>query len=187
MLLHRGQSDVSFLWNSCCPLFLPLEHPLLLGGDYNCVAEGLDVVGGDATSVAGRQVGYWGGLQACGGPHAPGRCLPGAAPGQQEITHVVRNSAARLDRWLITLNLLPRVWAADIGVGEDQLPGDHRAVSLNLHAGRQGPAVGRGPGDWMSLCLKSQAFLAELRAAIHAFDASQVAIALTPWAFAGTG
>ncbi len=44
--------------------------------------------------------------------------------------------------------LLGRVRAADVGVGADQLPYDHRAVYTALRAGRQGPALDKDPSRY---------------------------------------
>ena len=62
-----------------------------------------------------------------------------------EVTHAGSQSAARLDRWLVCYFLLGSLRAADVGVGADQLPSDHRAVYIALRAGRQGPALDKGP------------------------------------------
>ena len=161
-----------FFAEQLLPLLSPFEHPLLLGGDFNCVADEFDVMGGGAASLAARQVGYWGGLQLVEDRMRLVDVFRERHPDTREVTHIVHTSAARLDRWLITRHLLPRVWASDVGVGADQLPGDHRPVFLNLHAGPQGPALGRGPWRFDLSLLKSPAFLEEARATILAFDAS---------------
>ena len=168
------------------PVLSPVEHPLLLGGDFNCVADEFDVMGGGAASLAARQVGYWGGLQLVEERMQLVDVFRERHPDTREVTHIVHTSAARLDRWLITRHLLPRVWASDVGVGADQLPGDHRPVFLNLHAGAQGPAIGRGLGAWTSLFCRALISLRSSGRPSSLLTLVWVLIALSLWASAGT-
>ena len=86
-------------------------------------------------------------------------------------------SAARLDRWLVSRPLLGCLRAADVGVGVDQLPSDHRAVYIALRAGRQGPALGKGPWRFSLDLLQNAAYMDATAALLDRFDASHPVIA----------
>ena len=105
MLLSRGRcahlssSKASFL-PAFLPSFLlpamPVGTPLLLGGDWNCVAEDLDLVGGQPGT---RQHGFQSGLlpfQQALSLQDAFRCLH---PLAREFTHTATNNAssARID------------------------------------------------------------------------------------------
>ena len=85
-------------------------------------------------------------------------------------------SAARLDRWLVSSSLFGRLRAADVGVGVDQLPSDHRAVYVALRAGRQGPALGRGPWRFSLDLLQDVAYMDATKVLLDRFDASHPVI-----------
>ena len=59
--VERPLQQAFFLY-TLLPL-LPTNCALLVGGDFNCVSEGSDVLGGTVDSLIGRETGYWGGLQ----------------------------------------------------------------------------------------------------------------------------
>ena len=117
------------------------------------------VLGGTADSLTRREVGYWGGLQRVQADRDLVDVYRELHPIGREITHAGTQSAARLDRWLVSSSLFGRLRAADVGVGVDQLPSDHRAVYVALRAGRQRPALGRGPWRFSLDLLQDEAYM----------------------------
>lgn len=125
------------------------DRRLLVGGDFNCVADpALDVirVAGEHPDGDGRpSQGYAGGLavvEADYGLVDVWRCRSGR--GQRACTHVgtARMSAARLDRWLADIDTATDAERCSIVSGWQ---GDHQAVVLRI---RVMDAVLRGPGHW---------------------------------------
>ena len=173
--MERALRQAWFL-DTLLPL-LPSDRALLVGGDFNCVSDAFDVLGGTADSFYRREVGYWGGLQRVQADRALVDVYRELHPTGQEITRPGPQSAARLDRWLVSRPLLGRLRAADVGVGVDQLPSDHRAVYIALRAGRQGPALGRGPWRFSLDLLQNAAYMDATAALLDSFDASHPAIA----------
>ncbi|KAL3147147.1 hypothetical protein ABBQ32_002656 [Trebouxia sp. C0010 RCD-2024] len=134
------QERISFFQGSLLSA-LPAGTPLALGGDWNCVANDQDLIGGQPGT---RQHDFQQGLlplqQALGLEDAFWHLHPHAS----EFTHTATSgsSSARIDRWLVTDSLLPVVSAAAVS---DIKPSDHYGVSLAIS-----PAVAppRGPGVW---------------------------------------
>ncbi len=128
MLLSRGRSEHL---SSSKASFLPL------GGDWNCVAQDLDLVGGQPGT---RQHGFQSGLlpfQQALSLQDAFRCLH---PPAREFTHTATNNAssARIDRWLVSDSLLPNVSAASVTY---LMLSDHYGVAVSV-------SPPRGPGLW---------------------------------------
>ena len=117
------------------------DPPCLGGGDWNCVANDQDLIGGQPGT---RQAGFQHGLlplqQALGLQDAFRHLHPSA----REFTHTATSgsSSARIDRWLVTDSLLPDVNAATVS---DIKPSDHYGISLSISPAAAPP---RGPGIW---------------------------------------
>ncbi len=115
--------------------------PLLLGGDWNCVAEDMSLVGAKpGTRQHGFQLGLLPFQQALSLQDAF-RCLH---PQAKEFTHTATNNAssARIDRWLVSESLLPNVSAASV---TDLILSDHYGVAVSVSPANAPP---RGPGLW---------------------------------------
>jgi len=130
------QERAPFLQQSLLPA-MSIGTPLLLGGDWNCVAQDLDLVGGQPGT---RQHGFQSGLlpfQQALSLQDAFRCLH---PQAREFTHTATNNAssARIDRWLGSDSLLPNVSAASV---TDRILSDYYGVS-------PANAPPRGPGLW---------------------------------------
>ena len=63
-----------------------------------------------------------------------------------------------------------------MGVGIDQLPSDHRAVYVALRAGRQGPALGRGPWRFSLDLLLDVAYMDATKVLLDRCDATHPVI-----------
>ena len=143
---------------------LPAGTPLVLGGDWNCVAGDQDLVGGQPGT---RQHGFHSGLlplqQTLGLQDAFRHLHPDA----REFTHTATSgsSSARIDRWLVSDNLLSAVSAAAVS---DTRPGDHYGVTLSLSPAAAPP---RGPGVWAMppFIISHPAFKTLMTAHIQAF------------------
>ena len=125
---------------------LPADRTILMGGDFNCVTDALDISGSTGSSrlegadelgcleVAFSLVDAW-------------RMMH---PGEKDITHssARHGSGARLDRWYVSASVSSWVQAAAIA---PLMPGDHHSVLLRLAP----PQVHRrGPGRFtLSLSL----------------------------------
>jgi len=134
------QERVPFFQQSLLPA-MPAGTPLLLGGDWNCVAEDLDLIGGQPGT---RQHGFQSGLlpfQQALGLQDAFRCLH---PQARESTHTATNNAssARIDRWLVSDSLLPNVSAASV---TDLILSDHYGVAVTVSPSNAPPC---GPGLW---------------------------------------
>ena len=120
---------------------MPAGTPLLLGGDWNCAAEDLDLIGGQPGT---RQHGFQSGLlpfqQALGLQDAFRRLHPEA----REFTYTATNSSssARIDRWLISDSLLHSISAASV---TGLVLSDHYGVAVSVSPANAPP---RGPGLW---------------------------------------
>ncbi|KAA6416665.1 MAG: hypothetical protein FRX49_13364 [Trebouxia sp. A1-2] len=115
-------------FQQCLLPAMPVGTPLLLGGDWNCVADNLDLVGGQPGT---RQHGFRSGLlpfQQALGLQDAFRCLH---PQAKEFTHTATNNAssARIDRWLVSDGLLPSVSAASV---TDLILSDHYGVAITV-------------------------------------------------------
>ena len=146
---------------------LPTGTPLVLGGDWNCVAEDLDLVGGQPGT---RQHGFHNGLLPLShalGLHDVFRLLH---PTATDFTHTATTgcSSARLDRWLVSDSLLTAVSAATI---TDTRPGDHYGVSLSISPATAPP---HGPGVWSlpTFILSHPALQTLMKAQIQSFMAA---------------
>ena len=148
----------------CLVPALPARTPLVLGGDWNCVAGDQDLVGGQPGT---RQHGFHSGLlplqQALGLQDAFRHLHPDA----HEFTHTATSgsSSARIDRWLVSDSLLSAVSAATVS---DTKPGDHYGVTLSLSPAAAPP---RGPGVWAmpAFIISHPAFKTLMTAHIQAF------------------
>ena len=134
--------DQSAFFTSTLMAAIPEGRAVLVGGDFNCVESlALDRVGGAATTR--RAVGHAAGLV-----HVERRfdlvdVWREQHPGKVECTHTSSSGAAsRLDRWLVSAELLPSASSACILLG---FPGDHLAVSVTIEDRAGGL---RGPGMW---------------------------------------
>ena len=138
--------------------------PLLLGGDWNCVAEDLDLIGGQPGT---RQHGFHSGLlplqQALGLQDAFRRLHPQA----REFSHTATSgaSSARIDRWLVSDSLLSDVSAASV---TDLILSDHYGVAVSVSPANAPP---RGPGLWSMppAIISHPTFKALMTAQIQAF------------------
>ncbi len=134
------QEPAPFFQQSLLPA-MPIGTPLLLGGDWNCVAEDLDLVGGQPGT---RQHGFQSGLlpfQQALSLQDVFRCLH---PQAREFTHTATNNAstARIDRWLVSDSLLPDVSAASV---TDLILSNHYGVAVSVSPANAPPG---GPGLW---------------------------------------
>ena len=146
---------------------LPPATPLIVGGDWNCVAGDQDLVGGQPGT---RQHGFQDGLlplQHALGLHDAFRLLHPAAS-EFTFTATSGSSSARLDRWLVSDSLLTAVKAASV---TDTRPGDHYGVCLSISPATAPP---RGPGVWSMppFILSHPAFKTLMTAEIQAFMAA---------------
>ena len=91
----------------------PAQRQLLLGGDFNCIADQLDIV--DPAGAAGaRMAGYYDGLRIVETEHQLYDVWRDRHPDGRTFTHAgtAGLSAARLDRWLLSQQLRPWVSTA---------------------------------------------------------------------------
>ena len=157
------QDRTPFFVHSLLPA-LPVGSPLLLGGDWNCVAQDLDLVGGQPGT---RQHGFQSGLL----PLQQALDLQDAFrllhPAAKEFTHTATtgSSSARIDRWLVSSSLMSTVTSASV---TDTQPADHCGVALSLTPDNAPP---RGPGVWSMppFVVSHPAFKALITAQIQAF------------------
>jgi len=160
------QERVPFFQQSLLPA-MPAGTPLLLGADWNCVAEDLDLVGGQPGT---RQHGFQSGLlpfQQALGLQDAFRCLH---PQAREFTHTATNNAssARIDRWLVSDSLLPNVSAASV---TDLILSDHYGVAITVSPSNAPP---RGPGLWsMPPAIISHPFFLGYREDVHSMQAAR--------------
>ena len=98
------QERTSFFVHSLLPA-LPVGSPLLLGGDWNCVAQDLDLVGGQPGT---RQHGFQSGLLPLQQALALQDAFRLLHPAAREFTHTATtgSSSARIDRWLVSSSLM---------------------------------------------------------------------------------
>ena len=101
-----------------------------MAGDFNCVSGDLDVT---PNALGRRRTGYLGGLQLVEETYGLTDVWRDQHPGERAITHVCASdrSGARLDRWLLSLDVLHVAQQSEIWEG---LPGDHLGVTLRLQA-----------------------------------------------------
>ena len=157
------QERMPFFLHSLLPA-LPVSSPLLLGGDWNCVAQDLDLVGGQPGT---RQHGFHSGLL----PLQQALDLQDAFrllhPAVREFTHTATtgSSSARIDRWLVSGSLMSTVSSASV---TDTKPADHYGVALSLTPSNVPP---RGPGVWSMppFVVSHPAFKALVTAQVQAF------------------
>ncbi|KAA6412934.1 MAG: hypothetical protein FRX49_13766 [Trebouxia sp. A1-2] len=162
-------------FQQCLLPAMPVGTPLLLGGDWNCVADNLDLVGGQPGT---RQHGFRSGLlpfQQALGLQDAFRCLH---PQAKEFTYTATNNAssARIDRWLVSDGLLPSVSAASVS---DLILSDHYGVAITVSPADAPP---RGPGLWSmpSAIISHPAFKTLMTAQIQTFlQANAVTTALS--------
>ncbi|BDA49663.1 LINE-1 retrotransposable element ORF2 protein [Coccomyxa sp. Obi] len=129
---------------------LPADRSLLVGGDFNCIAGQQDML--DAAGQPGQRTqGYWTGLRHVETDYQLYDVWRDLNADGRAFTHIATSgqSAARLDRWLISEHLRARVSAESQATG--QVIGyqeDHLGVSLCLTAPRStcyGAAAWRMP------------------------------------------
>ena len=115
---------------------MPADRHLLVGGDFNCIAGKQDML--DPASPHGqRTLGYWTGLCHVETEHNLYDVWRDLNAERRAFTHISTSgqSAARLDRWLISEQLRARVSKEPQATGHViGYPGDHLAVSLCLTA-----------------------------------------------------
>jgi hypothetical protein len=112
----------------------PAGRCLLVGGDFNCIAGQQDMAAGQPGQ---RTQGYWTGLRLVETEHQLYDVWRDLNPSSRAFTHVATTgqSAARLDRWLISKTLQARVSREPRAIGQVLgYPGDHLGVSLSLTA-----------------------------------------------------
>nr|BAA25763.1 reverse transcriptase [Chlorella vulgaris] len=113
---------------------LPAARCLLVGGDFNCIAGQQDMAAGQPGQ---RTHGYWTGLRLVETEHQLYDVWRDLNPSSRAFTHVATTgqSAARLDRWLVSETLRARVSREPRAIGQVLgYPGDHLGVSLSLTA-----------------------------------------------------
>ena len=120
---------------------LPQRGGILMGGDFNCVSTDLDVT---ANAAGRRRTGYTEGLQLVEETFSLRDTWREQHPDAREITHTCASdhSGARLDRWLLSTDMLQSVHSTAIHSG---LPGDHLGVVVRIQAST---ASARGPSPW---------------------------------------
>ena len=115
---------------------MPADRHLLVGGDFNCIAGQQDML--DPASPPGqRTLGYWTGLRHVETEHHLYDVWRDLNADRRAFTHIATSgqSAARLDRWLISEQLRARVSKEPQATGHViGYPGDHLGVSLCLTA-----------------------------------------------------
>ena len=136
---------------------IPHHGHVLMGGDLNCVGTDLDVT---PNAAGRRRTGYVQGLQLVEDTFGLTDAWREQHPGVRQITHTCAadSSGARLDRWLVSTDILHHVRHTDIMMG---LPGDHLGVVITIHSPT---GQSRGPAPWsfpMQL-LDDPAYVAEL-------------------------
>ena len=157
------QQRTPFFLHSLLPA-LPVGPPLVIGGDWNCVAEDLDLIGGQPGT---RQQGYQSGLL----PLQQHLDLQDAFrllhPTLKEITQTATTgaSSARIDRWLVSGSLMSAVTSASV---TDTKPADHYGVALTITPDNAPP---RGPDVWSlpPFIVSHPAFKALVTAQVQAF------------------
>lgn len=113
---------------------LPEDRQLLVGGDFNCIAEQLDLLDPHA-APGGRLTGYHDGLRYVEAERQLFDVWRERHPGHRTFTHTgTAGTSARLDRWLVSQDIRP--WAlTSTSTGQTHgYPGDHLGVSLTLTA-----------------------------------------------------
>ncbi|BDA40490.1 Transposon TX1 uncharacterized 149 kDa protein [Coccomyxa sp. Obi] len=132
------------------PPSLPADRSLLVGGDFKCIAGQQDML--DAAGQPGQRTqGYWTGLRHVETDYQLYDVWRDLNADGRAFTHIATSgqSAARLDRWLISEHLRARVSADSQATGQViGYPEDHLGVSLCLTAPRStcyGAAAWRMP------------------------------------------
>ncbi|CAL8467227.1 g6763 [Coccomyxa elongata] len=122
---------------------LPPDRHLLGGGDFNCIAGQQDML--DSASPTGqRTLGYWTGLRHVETDHSLYDVWRDLNSDRRAFTHIATSgqSAARLDRWLISEQLRARVSKEPHAIGH--VIGYPEAVPAYLGAHPLGPDLTRG-------------------------------------------
>ena len=139
---HVAQQRPEFFQAELAAL-LPTGRPVLAVGDWNFVGDPLDVLGTGMSQGRFRGSEQFDALAVQHGLVDAWRHLH---PGQRSFTHVSHggagDSAARLDRWYASAELLPWVKGCEVVEG---LPGDHLGVSITL---APEASLASGPGRW---------------------------------------
>lgn len=133
---HRNDFYLNHLMHA-----IPQSRHILIGGDFNCVADDLDVT---PNALGTRRTGYVGGLHTVQQTFGLTDVWRDQHPTQRSITHVCASSltGARLDRWLVSTDVLFHCSNTDTVEG---LPGDHTAISMSI-VSPQG--IEQGPRAW---------------------------------------
>ena len=144
---------------------LAAEWQLLLGRDFTCIADQLDILD-PAGAASGRMAGYYDGLRIVETEHQLYDVWWDRHPAGRTFTHAgtAGLSAARLDRWLLSQQLRPWVSTASGSLTQTAgYPGDHIGVSVTLTA-PGGTCFGRAAWRLPLYVLDDEAFCADLAA-----------------------
>ena len=122
--------------------YIPQGRHLIVAGDFNCVADDLDVT---PNAHGTRRTGYTGGLATVMHTFGLNDAWREQHPAASAVTHVCASSrtGARLDRFLVSTDVLLHTTHTDILEG---LPGDHLGVSLRIVAPQ---GIQQGPRPWI--------------------------------------
>ena len=143
---------------------IPQGRHILLGGDFNCVADDLDVT---TNALGSRRTGYTAGLHTVEQTFGLTDVWRDQHPLQRALTHICHSShtGARLDRWLTSTDVLLNCTHSDIIHG---LPGDHLGVAMTI-VSPQG--IEQGPKSWTfpSQLTDDKTYEAELRLLVQQY------------------
>ena len=152
------------------PQALTHGRQLLLGGDWNCIAEQLDIL--DPAGAPGARItGYFDGLRLVETDHQLYDVWRDRHPDRRTFTHLsaAHGTAARLDRWLVSEQTRPWVSRDVSALGQTAgYPGDHLGVALRLSA-PGGTHLGSAAWRLPLHLLDDDLFVEEVTALIPAF------------------
>lgn len=159
----QSEHRKDFFLRQLMPL-IPQQRHLLVGGDFNCVKDDLDVT---QNAKGSRRVGYTGGLEVVEHAFGLNDVWREQHPSHSQITHVCPSShtGARLDRWLTSTDVLMHTTSSDIIEG---LPGDHLGISMRM-VSPQG--MHQGPRQWAfpTYLADDEAYCADLHCLVETF------------------
>ena len=128
-----GAARAAYFRHSLLPL-LPADRHLLLGGDFNCIAQQIGLLDPQGV-LGGRLTGYLDGLRYVEAERQLFDIWRAEHTTRRTFTYTgTTGTSARLDRWLISETLRPWTKSA-IATGQTHgYPGDHLGVSLLVTA-----------------------------------------------------